>query len=161
MRKLYLLRHAQAQSALEDDDKDRPLSAHGLAQARTVAVHLKDIDTALCSSARRTQMTLDAAQESGAEIKKIEISDNLYNAPAGDILNVLQQYGDGNVLIVAHNPGIHHFANIILSEGEKMEVEKLRLSYRPATLSVFECDVENWKDLQPQSSKLIHLIEID
>lgn len=161
MRKLYLLRHAQAENSLEGADKDRCLSAHGLTQAANVAAHLGEIDMALCSGATRTQMTLKAMTDAGAIVKNTEILDALYNAPAGEILSAIQKQSSTNILVVAHNPGIHQLANILVGGGDAKMVEALRLSYRPATLSIFECDVDKWGALQPQSCTLTQLIEID
>lgn len=158
MPKLYLLRHAEAGSALSGDDKDRPLTPRGQKQAAEVAQYMKDIDVCLCSTAKRTQMTLDIATDNGAEIKKTEYFDELYNAPAGSILATLQNRREENILIVAHNPGIHQLAGTLVSDGEKDQVEKLRLFYNPATLSIFDCALEQWQEIQPQENKLLNLI---
>jgi len=158
MPKLYLLRHAEAGSALSGDDKDRPLTPRGQAQALEVAKHIKDIDVCLCSTAKRTQMTLDIAIENGAQVKKVEYFDELYNAPAGAILATLQERTERNVLIVAHNPGIHQLADTLVSDGAKDQIEKLKLFYNPATLSIFDCTIESWQEIQPQKNALLNLI---
>lgn len=158
MPKLYLLRHAEAGSALSGDDKDRPLTPRGQEQAAKIATHIKDIDICLCSTAKRTQMTLEIAHENGAEIKKIEFFDELYNAPAGSILATLQKRSEQNILIVAHNPGIHQLAGTLVGDGVQEQVEKLRLFYNPATLSAFDCPLENWQGIQPQENTLVDLV---
>ncbi|HPF77667.1 MAG TPA: histidine phosphatase family protein [Alphaproteobacteria bacterium] len=158
MPKLYLLRHAQASSSLHTDDKGRSLTPHGTEQAKAIAKHLRDVDLALCSSAKRTQMTLNAAQENGADIKKTDIMDKLYNAGAGDILSILQEQDKDNILIVAHNPGIHQLANLLAGKGTSSQLMQLQLAYAPATLSVLDCPITNWRDIQPQGNELIDLI---
>lgn len=158
MPKLYLLRHAEAPSCFELSDKDRPLSTHGISQAKNVAAHLKDIDLVLCSSATRTKMTCAALIEGGANFKNIEYLDALYNAPAGDLLSSIQTVNAQNIMVIAHNPGIHVLANRLVGGGDKGQIEKLNLFYNPATLSIFECDIERWADIQPHQNTLIDLI---
>lgn len=159
---LYLLRHAQAASALNGTDKDRPLSAHGIEQAKVVGQYLKDINInkVICSSAERTRMTLNAVQEGGTSSESIEYSEVLYNAPAGDILNVIQSSAEDNILVIAHNPGIHMLANMLVDDknGDAIQVENLKIFYRPATLSIIECNIDNWADIQPSANKLTGLI---
>lgn len=158
MPQLYLLRHAQAGSSLSTKDQDRSLTPHGIEQAKTVAPYLNDIDLALCSSAKRTRMTLQTVIDAGANIKKIDYLDTLYNAPAGEILKALQSCEAQNILIIAHNPGIHQLAGTFVGEGNKSQVGKLKLFYQPATLSIFDCPIESWGDIQPQSNTLLDLI---
>lgn len=158
MPKLYLLRHAQSAGSLNTDDKDRPLTPHGIEQAKSLTEHLQNIDLALCSSAKRTRMTLQTVIDAGVNIKKIEYLDALYNAPAGEILALLQSREAQNILIIAHNPGIHQLAGTLVGEGNKSQVGKLKLFYQPATLSVFDCPVEIWSDIQPQANILLDLI---
>ena len=158
MAKLYLLRHAQAASFLNGDDKDRMLTAHGIEQAKEVAKYIIDVDLALCSGAKRTQMTLENAVQAGANIKKTDILDSLYNAPAGDLLNAIHSCADQNILVIAHNPGIHILAKTLTGRGEETQIEKLNIFYNPATLSIFDCDINNWADLKPQENTLVDLI---
>jgi phosphohistidine phosphatase len=158
MPKLYLLRHAQAGSAFSGDDKDRPLTPRGIIQAQAIAPHIKDIQKTLCSSARRTQMTAKAIKNSGGDLGVIEYQDALYNAAAGDILNAIQACGLEDLLVIAHNPGLHLLARSLACKGDKAQMEKLSIFYDPATLSIFDCDIESWSDIQPQSNTLLDLI---
>ena len=104
MPKLFLLRHTEASSSLDTSDAERTLTTHGIDQAQKVGEFLKqqgaEIDLAICSGAKRTLMTLSAVEETFPTIKKSEINDKLYNAPAGEILNTIQQAKNGNILIV-------------------------------------------------------------
>ncbi|NQZ14413.1 MAG: histidine phosphatase family protein [Alphaproteobacteria bacterium] len=158
MPKLYLLRHGQAASSFNQEDKDRPLTQHGVSQASSLASHVQDIQKTLCSSAKRTQMTARAVQSAGGNLGNIEYQDHLYNASAGDLLSAIQECSSENILIVAHNPGIHLLARSLADKGDEAQLEKLNIFYNPATLSIFECDVENWSDIKPQSNRLLDLI---
>lgn len=161
MLRLHLLRHAQAASALNGVDKDRPLSEEGIEQAKTVGKCMDDIDLVLCSSAERTRMTLEALKAAGAKFEKTVYSDDLYNAMAGDILSAIQSSHAARILVIAHNPGIHQLANMLAGSGENILLEKMRIFYQPATLAMFDCDIESWADLKPQVNTLTDLIISD
>ncbi len=139
MRKIFLLRHAQADSDFNIKDHERPLTNAGKAQALTVGVFLKnhEINHVLCSSAVRTQETLGALKEAGAQFGAINIIDRLYNAHADTVLEEIEST-KGNVLIIAHNPGIHQLA-FQLAKGDDGEfINRLAMGYPPASLSIFE-----------------------
>lgn len=155
---LHLLRHADAPMAYGMDDKDRPLSKLGITQAKSVAADLDQVDHVLCSGATRTKMTCNALIEAGAKFGKIDYLDDLYNAPESALLNAIHTSTSQNVLVIAHNPGIHALANTLVKEDNNADIEKLRLFYNPATLCVLECDVKNWNDLQLRENKLKKLI---
>jgi len=161
MRKLYLLRHAQASSDFAKEDKVRTLSKHGISQAMALAPLIEGIDKTLCSSAKRTQMTAQSLQKAGADLGVIEYQDSLYNASAGDLLSAIQTQSAQNLLIIAHNPGIHLLARSMANKGDEQKRNKLDITYRPASLSIFECDIDNWQNLNPQSNTLLDFIESD
>ena len=158
MRTLYVMRHADSPMSFDMNDKERPLSAHGMEQAKSVAPHLNDIQHVLCSSAMRTKMTCEVLIEAGTQVGKVDYLDELYNAPMGVLLDVIQRAEAENILLIAHNPGIHALANFLAIDDGSSEVEKLKLFYNPATVSVFDCDIENWANIQPNANKLTDLI---
>lgn len=139
MRKIYLLRHAQAQSGFSAPDKDRELTDLGKEQAFHVGLFLKtqDIHTVLCSAATRTQQTLEQVKKAGAVFGKTEILEQFYNAPA-EILNRDIELVENNVLVVAHNPGIHQLAFQLAQSGNSSLIDQLTMGYPPASLSIFE-----------------------
>lgn len=147
MRKIYLLRHAQADANFSIGDKDRPLTPYGKEQALEAGIFLKnhEIDHILCSSAKRTQETMVGLQEAGVQFGKVRILDQLYNAPA-DILHEEIETVNGTILMIAHNPGIHQLAFQMASQssggGEdqliNQLINQLAMGYPPATLSIFE-----------------------
>lgn len=155
---LFLLRHAQASSSFDVEDKDRPLSPHGIKQAQSLASYIKDVQKTLCSSARRTQMTASAIKKAHGNLGVIEYQDALYNAPAGDVLKAIQDCGSENILVIGHNPGIHLLARSMADKGDSAKLEKLNIFYNPASLSIFDCPIKKWAELKPQSNTLIDFI---
>lgn len=156
MFKLHLLRHAQAAGSYDVDDYQRPLTLHGIEQATLIASSLPAINLAICSSALRTKMTLENIEQAGADINKTIFSDEIYNGSSGDLLNAIQNCDtQENLLIVAHNPGIHQLANLLCHDDKTSAREQLKYNYAPATLSILECPITNWTDIQPAQNKLI------
>lgn len=156
MLKLFILRHAQAESGFDKNDHERMLTRHGMGQTNIILPHIPTIDLALCSSAIRTKMTLDGLQD---KIQKTLYQDALYNAPAGDLLNAIQKCGtEKTVMIIAHNPGIHQLAVMLSRDEDSEKYNQLRYGYAPATLSILECPIKKWEDIQPEGNSLIDLI---
>jgi phosphohistidine phosphatase len=160
MFKLFLLRHAQAANDFDIGDHERTLTKHGLNQAKNIAKHLPEINLALCSDAIRTKTTLETAEQAGLSITKIQYEAKLYNAPTGALLTQIQHAGTAeNLLLVAHNPGIHQLAIMLNDEHQKNKLSsQLMYGYAPASLSVFECEIDDWKNIQPSENKLVDLI---
>lgn len=139
MRKIYLLRHAQATSDFSAPDKERELTDLGKEQAFNVGLFLKtqDIDLVLCSEATRTQQTLGHVKKAGAAFQNTKILEAFYNAPAEILLDEIENT-DKNVLVIAHNPGIHQLAFQLSENSDGALVNQLTMGYPPATLSIFE-----------------------
>lgn len=161
MKRLFLLRHAEA-SMNAPTDRERPLTENGLAQATTLGAEMKRQgfvpDFIYCSPARRTRQTFEKLS---FENVPSEQPDRLYNAPAGDILSFIQNTSDdiANLLVVAHNPGIHQIAAMLAEDDNSAESSKLRMGYSPATLTVLSCACEKWSDIKMGANPIIEIIE--
>jgi phosphohistidine phosphatase len=124
-RRLYLLRHAKSSWAEPGlGDHDRPLAPRGEKAVRRIRDHLAGSadgpELVLCSSARRTTMTLEgiaAALPSGVDTK---IEDRLYAASSGELLARLRSVGDdiGGVMLIGHNPGLGELAHRLVGSGD-------------------------------------------
>ena len=119
MRELILLRHAHAESpASGQDDRTRPLSPTGLAEARAAGDWLREHglapDRVLCSPALRTRQTLDALGETGcADVREDEA---IYEASPGTLIALADAHGDARrLLLVGHNPGLEQLAALLHS----------------------------------------------
>ena len=103
-------------------------------------------------------MTAEAIINAGASLGNIEYQDCLYNASSSDILYMIQRAQEKAVLVIAHNPGIHQLARLLVGNGHKSDIEKLNIFYNPATLSVFDCPCERWEEIEPGKNRLVNLI---
>ena len=157
---LYILRHAQADMGFNQKDADRPLTAHGYEQAKNITAHLKNIDMALCSSAVRTRETLETAIAHGETPNKIKFTHDLYNASADIILQEIRDVYAQNLLIVAHNPGVHLVAHELTKSDNSPLHDKLSMSYPPCNLTILECDIEDWSTIGKNSNQLLDFITL-
>lgn len=139
MRELLLLRHAEAMNAGPDGrDSERPLSAHGEAQARAAGQWLveqgADPDVVLCSSARRAQMTADAACVA-LRTRTPRFLPAIYQATPGELLALVENHAADarQVLLVGHNPGMEQLL-ALLTEGRSAAARGLS----PAALAWIE-----------------------
>ena len=151
LRKLLLVRHANALEKIQGNtDYNRSLSALGLRQATYLGELLKSSkaipDAIICSSATRAAATANIFRERLKDGQKdiIEKKD-LYEASVRTILhnvNVLKNEWK-TVLIVAHNPGIHYFAEFITGKAiDGME---------PCAMVEITFDFESWAMVSEQT----------
>jgi phosphohistidine phosphatase len=123
--RLVLLRHAK--SSWGDpglDDRERPLNARGRQAGKLLAAHFAKMqrpDLVLCSSALRTRQTLDLVAHAWAPPAPAAIEDGLYLASAPALLARLTAVQDevGTVLVLAHNPGLHHLAEALAAHSSR------------------------------------------
>lgn len=125
MQELILLRHAEAQPATGDDDRDRPLSPRGeqeaLAAGRWLASHGARPDRVLCSPALRTRRTAELAMRALAPDAAIGLAAEVYEATPGELLALLDQHADARcVMLVGHNPGVERLVALLV-EGRSDE----------------------------------------
>jgi phosphohistidine phosphatase len=158
VRRLYLLRHAEAAPS-EKNDRARPLTQAGKLEAETVAQWLvsRGIVPALVlhSPARRVVETLAALKSVMPKLKTREIAE-LYDAPAGAIYELIKAADDkaDSLMIVGHNPGIQTLCGMLAGEAEPSVLEASRRGFSPATLAAFHCPIVSWKDVMPRGNRL-------
>jgi phosphohistidine phosphatase len=120
MRELILLRHAHAEPAMPGQaDFDRPLSSVGLAEAAEAGRWLREHglapDRVLCSPARRTRETLDAALEDVSGID-CRLEEAIYEATPGTLAGLVDAHVEvDRLLLVGHNPGLEQLVALMHS----------------------------------------------
>ena len=167
MKTLSLLRHAHAEaSKLSEEDIDRPLSARGEREARSIAERFESASAArllcLCSAAKRAVETLNVLREAEhwPGDAEIEVEGELYLASSATLQERLSWIDDEvlEVLVIAHNPGIGLLALEMAGSGETAKREQLASGYPPAALAVLQLDTGSWEGVQPAGGKLVDLI---
>lgn len=162
MKTLYLLRHAHSPSG-SVSDIERHLSVDGLAQAGALGRALKirgvKFDLVYCSPATRTRETLAGVLES-ISTPTIRHEKIIYDGSAGDVLSLIQHAPDPvkSLMIVGHNPTLHGLAAKLAMEKDPEPMERLMMGYPPGSLSILECPVTSWSEIQPGGNPLVDCI---
>lgn len=160
VRQLLLLRHAK--SSWDEpglSDRERPLAARGRRASKLIAKHMRNLriapDLVLCSSAKRTQQTLERIGLDSAEVR---IEDELYGASAGELLTILNHLPDDfeSVMVVGHNPGVEDLTLQLAGSGE--ELGRVREKFPTAALATLEFD-SSWRELAPGTAELVAFVK--
>ncbi len=157
MRKLILMRHAQAEArAPSGDDFDRALTEAGQSDAALMGRVLAEAglqpDLALVSAAQRTRETWEAAAQAFGEVEA-RFDRRLYNAGSAEIRNAIERAGDAEaIMVVGHNPGLPlAMLELIIEAAEPASVmDRARSKFPPASAVVFDFD----EHLRPRFSSL-------
>lgn len=165
MKTLYLLRHAK--SLWPDPpapDLERPLNKRGKRAAALMGGYFKAQGIApevvLCSPAARTRETLERLDEARGQRAPVRLLKTLYLAPPDRLLatargleNELQ-----SAMIVAHEPGIGHFA-LAMSEADASSARgDLEQKFPTGALAVIAFPVERWRDIDEGSGRLVAFV---
>jgi phosphohistidine phosphatase len=146
-RRLYLLRHAK--SSWDDPglaDRDRPLARRGEKALERMHEHLTGTaegpELVLCSSARRTRMTLDGIAGALPTDVDIEIEDGLYAAASGALLSRLQRVPDdvARVMLIGHNPGLEDLALLLVGAGDRSTRARMATKFPTGALATLGFD---------------------
>jgi phosphohistidine phosphatase len=151
MKRLTLIRHAQADSDLPDQsDWERPLTRRGQNDAAEMARRAKQRklkpDLILCSSAKRTRETAEAfVKLFGLRTDQVAHQSELYLADSKHLLECIRGSADVNhVMVIAHNPGISEFAQWV---AQDYEIDGM------TTCAMFtvEIEIKHWSELSASS----------
>ncbi len=165
MKRLLLLRHAQAMPAEGGSDIDRALSPKGAGDAQALGQTLRAKELVpehiACSSAKRTQETCAEVLKGLKENIHTEFSKMIYSASFGDLLAFIQSADDGlgSLMIIGHNPTIYEMAVRMAANGPDTILSNLGQGYAPATLSVIEANIVRWAEINPDDCTITTLFD--
>jgi phosphohistidine phosphatase len=123
MHELHLLRHAKSSWKEDVEDHQRRLNRRGREAARRVGRDLPAavgaLNLVLCSSAVRTQETMELVLADYGVRPRCRVEDELYEAGSEKLMERLRRLdeSDGNVLLIGHNPGLHELAVNLTDAG--------------------------------------------
>lgn len=149
-RELVILRHAKSDWPDGVPDLRRPLNDRGSRDApaagRWIAGHVARLDLVRCSPARRTRQTWELLSAALADPPPVEIDDRIYEASAGDLVEVVQGLPSGaaSVLLIGHNPGVEYA--IAYLSGQ-------RCTMKTSSIAVLTAEGE-WADAAPGWARL-------
>lgn len=161
-RQLLILRHAKSDWGSDaQSDFDRPLAKRGKKDAPKMGawLHHQGLipDYVVSSPARRTQQTtFKVCKELGIEKNQIHWDARIYEATAGELLDVLASCPASaeRVLLVGHNPGLETLlAYLCGAQTPVPEDGKLMPTATVAQLKM----PDEWTQLDPGTAELISL----
>lgn len=158
--KLILTRHAK--SAWDDpliEDHDRVLNTRGQRSAGLIgdwlAARGHAADHALCSSAARAQETMERILPCLRTAPKVTLEPRLYLASPDTLVRHIRRQSAGVLWMIGHNPGMGDLA-IALTKTMSRHPDFSR--YPTAATTVFEFDIETWRDLRLGTGRIADFI---
>lgn len=149
---LVLIRHAKAVSSYSEyKDFDRPLTQHGIEEAKRMANWLHEKLAALSilphllltSSAQRTRETANIFSAIlPFQEQKIEVDSRLYLPQKDTFYQVIEKVADSvnTLFLFSHNNGITDFANSLTNN--RIDV------IPPSGVVAFQCKDTSWKNIR-------------
>ncbi len=175
-RLVWILRHAKTQVPPPPggQDYDRRLTARGKRDADALGQRLAATGDrlglaasqlpgrVLCSSAARTTQTAERVWgPSGAEAPPIDYLRSLYHASSEGVLGQLRLLDEAvrSVMVVGHNPTVHHLVGDLCSPDDERGRALLELEGFPTcALAVLSMPAGTWLDLAEASGQLLDLV---
>lgn len=154
MKTVYLLRHAKSswdQPSLTDFE--RPLARRGRKAAPSMGAFMarKGLvpDRVLCSAARRARETWELVAPALPDTTPVEVTDALYHAAPGDLLDSLHELPPGarSVLVLGHNPTLEDLALALVATGEARALQRLESKYPTGALAVIDFNASRWSEV--------------
>lgn len=168
MKNIYILRHAKASTyAKSGKDFDRNLTDKGYYDAILVGKYMRYKhyvpDVAYCSPSRRTLDTLNLTWPEQLQTFTLHMPTTLYQASSKTLFNYLKALDAPitNVLIIAHNPGIHELVLRLMKQELSIWSQKIEQDYPPAAFTAFQSNIESWQDLKAHKNEMIDHLRVE
>jgi phosphohistidine phosphatase len=163
MRRLLLLRHAEADRPFAVEDHERPLSERGQRQSAVIAQYMAQESLVpglvVVSTSRRTRDTWKLAQAYvGADIAQRD-EPRIYEASHENIMEVIKETPDyiGTLLLVGHNPGFERLATTLAASGHPSAMSLMQDHFPTGSLAVIDLTIGSWRELSAGSGFLDRL----
>lgn len=150
---LILMRHAQASNDAARDI-DRPLTAMGQAQAKSVGLSLGKQGVVpqhiLHSPALRTTTTANLVMQAFNHPPVIETVKSFYSAQPEDVIEHVHACDQATqtLMLVGHNPWAHMLALLLSQTQSLMDYSTIKFSFPPSSCVVFDFAGDDWRSVQ-------------
>ena len=155
MKRLILMRHAEAGWHINMDDHERPLSANGIRDAKKIGSWLKEKeyipDEVISSTSVRTRETLSYLFLECPQI----FEKSLYLADAEQMKSTLQTLLSETVILLAHNPGITELAYDLINHEEQHENF---MDFPAASTLVIDFKADRWSEVKSDSGIFVDFV---
>jgi phosphohistidine phosphatase len=162
VRRLLLFRHAKTVQSGRggSEDRLRGLIDRGRKDSATIGAYLAAEglvpELALVSAAVRTQETWKfSAREFGVSVDA-QTAEQLYDATPDAILALVKETPAKvqSLLVIAHNPGLHELALMLVASGNVKAREQLEENLPTAGLVIVDLPFDEWRTLRRESGRL-------
>lgn len=149
---LVLMRHGKSAYPKGVNDFDRPLAPRGIKQATEsglwISQHVGAFDLILCSPAKRTKQTLQAAHLLGPVV----FLDALYDDSHLSYFHILKTIGGQaqKVAIVGHHPAITKTALKVTKNTDSQAARKIADKFVTSGVALFD-STSPWPELKKSS----------
>ena len=148
-RRLILMRHAKSDYPMGVVDRDRPLAARGVRDAKVASTWLRDhaaqfsvgTVTAIVSTATRAQQTWDLAGRYLDDVWRVD-EPAVYEANVSGIVDLVAREGSETTYVVGHNPTMHSTLLTLLRDGDPQQRALVANRFRTCAIAVLELDDE-------------------
>ena len=155
MKRLILMRHAEAGWHINMDDHERTLSASGIRDAKKIGSWLKEKeyipDEVISSTSVRTRETLSYLFLECPQI----FEKSLYLADAEQMKSTLKTLLSETVILLAHNPGITELAHDLMNHEEKHENF---MDFPAASTLVIDFKADRWSEVKSDSGIFVDFV---
>ena len=159
-RRLFLLRHAEADRPPAVHDHERPLSARGCDDAASMGAYMARTGLtpgfAVISTSTRTRSTWSLVQKALPNLVPAIYENRIYESSADDILTVIHATpaAHDSLIVVGHNPGMYRLAMYLVGRADRNAFARLHADFPPGSLAVVDFDVANWNSIAQHSGAL-------
>ncbi len=153
MKRLFLLRHANAPRGSNESDADRKLNDLGYKEAAELGNFLMHnnaiLDLVKSSDSIRTRQTLGKIFEVIPKKPKTLFTHELYNVSGHEILETIKSSDQAitNLMIVGHNPGITSVLDLIDPSASADTTLKARNYEVTCKLVILKCFCTDWAEV--------------
>lgn len=158
MKRIILIRHAEAENSILVPDIDRDLSLKGIqqAEASTNFISQFPVDKILVSPTERAIQTLSIILKK-SDVNDIDTLSEIYQGPLDDIEAIIFQQDNtvNSLLIIGHNPYIHQLAMGMIEPDSKQYESITGAVMSNAKVIVIDFNVADWQELSSVKG-LIH-----
>ena len=142
------------------EDRARTLVDRGRKDAGKIGAYMKSHglipDRVIISPAARTRETWKFTAAAFRPAPAAMTVDKLYDATPHAIFAVIKDAPASahTLMVVAHNPGLHEVALMLIASGDIDTRERLREKLPTAGLAIIDFAFDDWDKLHPQSGRL-------
>jgi len=160
MRRLFLLRHAEADRPANTPDHLRPLTQRGMQDALAMGGYMAQEgllpQLAVVSTATRTRGTWEQVQKQLPGLVPAIFESRVYECQAADILNVIRATAPEHhsLMVVGHNPGMQTLALRLVGHAVRNAFSRLGHDFPPGALAVVDFELAGWNDIADHGGTL-------